>query len=271
MTTDPNTQPERNSPAAAPVAATTITTPSDGLAVQWNAVATADGRALPVYIARPRQPGPLPVVVVVQEIFGVHAHIADVARRFARLGCLAVAPELFFRRGDPQTAPDVETLRRDFVARTPDAQVLADLDRTLDFAVDQGGDPGRLGLAGFCWGGRIAWLMAAHQPRLKAVAAWYGRLAGERNETTPQHPGDVAAQVSVPVLGLYGGQDQGIPLRDVEAQRDALRAAGKDSRIVIYPDAGHAFFADYRASYRAESASDGWRRMRSWFTQHGVL
>ena len=260
-----------NSTAAGPVPATTIHTPDAGLSVAWNRVALTGGQQLPVYVAKPTGAGPFPVVLVVQEIFGVHEHITDVARRLAQLGYLALAPDLYFRLGNAAAVTDVEVLRRDFVGKTSDAQVLADLDATVAWSVSQTGDERRLGLTGFCWGGRIAWLYAAHQPRLKAAVAWYGRLQGDRTPIHPLHPIDVVAQLSAPVLGLYGGQDQGIPLASVEAQRAALAAAGRrDAEIVVYPAAPHAFYADYRASYRATEAADGWRRLKAWFIAHGV-
>lgn len=255
--------------AVQPPAATTIHTSAEGLATGWSTV-EVDGGKLPVYFAKPAGAGPFPVVIVVQEIFGVHAHIADIARRFAKLGYLAVAPELYFRLGDPKLAPDFDSLRRDFVAKTPDAQVLADLDRTVEWTVTQAGDTSRLGLTGFCWGGRITWLYAAHQTKLKAAVAWYGRLSGDKTANSPAHPVDRVAALKAPVLGLYGGQDQGIPLTAVEAQRAALTAAKSPSEIVVYPDAPHAFYADYRPSYRAEAAADGWKRLLAWFAANGV-
>ncbi len=255
--------------AAHPVATTTITTSADGLVVGWQQIPVADG-SLPVYVAQPAGSGPFPVVIVVQEIFGVHEHITDVARRLAKLGYLAVAPELFFRRGDPRQAPDIETLRRDFVSPTGDAQVLADLERTLDWAVAHGGDGQRTALTGFCWGGRIAWLAAARLPRLRAIVAWYGRLDGEATTLQPSHPLALATSLTVPVLGLYGGQDQGIPVTKVEAMRSALAAANAKAEIHLYPEAPHAFFADYRPSYRPKAAADGWRRLQAWLAGHGV-
>ena len=255
--------------AAQPPAATTISTPADGLAVGWQRV-VVEGGELPIYVARPIGAGPFPVVLVVQEIFGVHEHITDVARRLAKLGYLAIAPELFFRRGDPRTAPDGESLRRDFVTPTGDAQVLADLDRTLAWAVANGGAADRIALTGFCWGGRIAWLYAAHQPQLKAAVAWYGRLSGDATALQPRHPLQIAGELKAPVLGLYGGKDQGIPLTAVEGLRSALAAAGSPSTIEVYPEAPHAFFADYRPSYRPEAAADGWRRLQEWLIRYGV-
>ncbi|CAL95264.1 dienelactone hydrolase family protein [Azoarcus olearius] len=232
------------------------------------------GGELPAYHAAPATPGPHPVVLLVQEIFGVHEHIRDVARRLAKLGYLAVAPELFFRSGDPKRAPSMEALRSDFVGQADDARVAADLDAALDWALAHGGDENRVGITGFCWGGRATWLYAAHQPRLKAAVAWYGRLTGERTARNPQHPADVAGHLHAPVLGLYGGADTLIPLAAVDELRAALAAAsdgrGRDSTVHVYPDAPHAFYADYRASYRAAEAVDGWARMQAWFAQHGV-
>lgn len=255
--------------AAQPAATTTIHTSAEGLQTAWDKV-TVDGGQLPVYVAKPQGPGPFPVVLVVQEIFGVHEHIADVARRLAHQGYLAIAPELYFRLGDPQKAADFDTLRRDFVTKTADAQVLSDLDATVAWAATHSGDGERLALTGFCWGGRIAWLYAAHQPKLKASVAWYGRLTGDKTPLQPTYPLDVASHLQAPVLGLYGGQDQGIPLATIEAQRAALKAAGSPSQIVVYPEAPHAFYADYRASYRAEAAADGWQRLLAWFAKNGV-
>lgn len=229
------------------------------------------GGELPAYFAAPAARAArsrLPVVLVVQEIFGVHAHIRDVCRRLAHLGYLAVAPELFFRQGDPRALDNVGAILQEIVANVPDAQVMADLDACADWAFARGGDPERLAITGFCWGGRITWLYAAHNPALKAGVAWYGRLDGPRSALTPQHPVDVAAALHAPVLGLYAGQDQGIPLADVTAMRGALKQAGSASTIVVYPDAPHAFHADYRPSYRKDEAEDGWRRMQAWFAAH---
>ena len=220
---------------------------------------------LPAYVAKPHGAGPFATVLVVQEIFGVHEHIRDVCRRLAKLGYLAVAPELYFRQGDPSAIADIQTLLSTLVSRIPDAQVLADLDKAAAWAAGHGGDPQRLAITGFCWGGRITWLYAAHNPRLKAAVAWYGRLTGEANAMTPRDPIDVAADLKAPVLGLYGGADQGIRLSSVERMRDAAKAATVKVEIVVYPDAPHAFHADYRPSYRAEAAKDGWNRLRDWF------
>ena len=255
--------------AVSPAAETTIRTPSAGLVAGWSGIHAGDV-TLPLYYARPPGPGPFPVVLVVQEIFGVHEHIADVVRRLALLGYLAIAPELYVRQGDPRTTVDLTVLRRDFVSKADDAVVLADLDRAVSWAATQGGDLARLAITGFCWGGRITWLYAAHEASVKAAVAWYGRLDGERTPHTPQHPIDVAGRLLAPVLGLYGGQDQGIPLTQVEAMRAALAAANSPSRIEVFPDAPHAFYADYRPSYRADAAAAGWKQLVSWFAQHGV-
>lgn len=256
--------------AVQPVAqATVITTPSDGLVAGLVTIPAADGVALPAYRAMPTGPGPWPVVLVVQEIFGIHAHIQDICRRLARLGYCAVAPALYFRQGDVSRISDIATIMDTVVSRVPDAQVLSDLDAALAWAAAHShGDTGRAAITGFCWGGRIAWLYAAHRPTLKTAAAWYGRLVGEHTPLTPQQPVDIGAGLRVPVLGLYGGADSGIPLDTVERMRAEIGASG--SEIVIYADAPHAFFADYRASYRESAATDAWRRMLEWFRRHGV-
>ncbi|GAA5784341.1 carboxymethylenebutenolidase [Chitiniphilus shinanonensis] len=256
--------------AVRPVAASTIVTDSEGLEVGPAFVERGDVE-LPVYVARPANAsGRLPVVVVVQEIFGVHEHIQDLCRRLAKLGYLAIAPDLYFRQGDPRKYPEIEALQREVVSKVPDAQVMADLDGTVAWAVAHGGDGARVALTGFCWGGRIAWLYAAHNPELKAIAAWYGRVEGKASDNTPTQPVDVAAQLKVPVLGLYGGKDQGIPLDGVERMRVAIKRSGEPSRIVVYEDAGHGFNADYRPSYHRAAAQDGWAEMLKWFRSHGV-
>jgi len=255
--------------AAQPVGAETIITDGRGI-VEGMAGFTSGGTRVPAYSARPEAGSKWPVVLVVQEIFGVHEHIKDVCRRLAKQGYLAVAPELYVREGDPKTVADIQTLIQSIVSRVPDAQVMADLDAAADWAVAAGGDPERLAITGFCWGGRIAWLYAAHNQSLKAAVAWYGRLTGVVNDLTPRHPQDVAAQLGAPVLGLYGGADPSIPLDTIEAMREKLKAARKEAEIVVYPDAPHGFNADYRPSYRKEAAEDGWRRLLDWFKHHGV-
>ncbi|HJV61450.1 MAG TPA: dienelactone hydrolase family protein [Albitalea sp.] len=249
--------------------ASVIHTDSDGLLAGEVSIPSAD-RSLPAYRSVPLVPGPHPIVLVVQEIFGVHEHIKDVTRRLAKLGYLAVAPELYVRQGDPTRYASLDELREKIVSRVPDAQVLADLDATLDWATRHGGDAARAGITGFCWGGRITWLYAAHQPALKAAVAWYGKLTAAHTPLQPRHPLDVAATLQVPVLGLYGGQDASIPPDQVERMRDALQQAGSASQLIVYPQAPHAFYADYRPSYRAQEAADGWQRMLDWFGRHGV-
>lgn len=228
----------------------------------------AGGDALPIYHARPAGASNLPTVLVVQEIFGVHEYIRDTCRRLAKAGYLAIAPALFFRQGDPSQIDNVGEIIQAIVSQVPDAQVMSDLDACLAWAAANGGDPARSAITGFCWGGRITWLYAAHNPGLRAGVAWYGRLDGAPTDNTPNHPVDIAAELHAPVLGLYGGQDQGIPVADVEMMRDELARAGQPSEIVLYPDAPHAFHADYRSSYRAAEAADGWARLLAWFEQH---
>jgi carboxymethylenebutenolidase len=263
-----NSTPTAFATATPPVQATLITTDTAGLQAGDIQIAAAD-RTIPGYWAAPSGAGPHPVVLVVQEIFGVHEHIKDVVRRFAKLGYLAVAPDLYVRQGDVSGLESIDEIRK-IVVTVPDRQVMSDLDASLAWAQDHGGDVNRAGVTGFCWGGRITWLYAAHQPKLKAGVAWYGKLVGDASALAPQHPVQLATQLKAPVLGLYGGQDQGIPLDTVEQMRDALARAGSPSSIHVYPDAPHAFYADYRPSYRKEAAQDGWQRMLDWFRQHGV-
>jgi carboxymethylenebutenolidase len=257
--------------AAGPVHAdTAITTSSEGLVAGEVKIPVADG-GIPAYRAMPERGGPFPVVLVVQEIFGVHEHIRDMCRRFAKEGYLAVATELYARQGDPAKYTDWQQLYAEVVSKVPDSQVMSDLDATVEWiAKSGGGDVARLGITGFCWGGRIVWLYAAHSPKLRAGVAWYGRLAGQATELQPRYPIDLVPELKAPVLGLYGGQDQGIPLADVERMRAALKAAGKPCEIVVFPDAGHGFNADYRPSYRPEDAREGWRLCLEWFRRHGV-
>jgi len=257
--------------AAGPVAAdTVITTGSEGLTAGEVKIPTADVE-IPAYRAMPAKGGPFPVVLVVQEIFGVHEHIKDVCRRFAKEGYLAVAPELYARQGDPTKFTDYKQLFAEIVGKVPDAQVMSDLDAAVAWAGKSGsGDVKRVGVTGFCWGGRITWLYCAYSPQVKAGVAWYGRLVGEPSPLQPKYPIDVVADLKAPVLGLYGGQDQGIPLADVEKMRAALAAAKNPSEIVVFPDAPHGFNADYRPSYRAEDAREGWRQALAWFRRHGA-
>ena len=257
--------------AAGPVAAdTVITTDTTGITAGEVKIPTGDGE-IPAYRALPEKAGRYPVVLVVQEIFGVHEHIKDLCRRFAKQGYLAIAPELYARQGDPSNYEDWKQLFAELVSKVPDAQVMSDLDAAVAWAAKSGaGDPARVAVTGFCWGGRITWLYAAHSKTLKAGVAWYGRLDGQRTELQPQYPIDVAAVLHAPVLGLFGGKDQGIPLTDVDAMKAALAAAKSPSEIVVYPDAGHGFLADYRPSYDPHAAADGWTRCIAWFRAHGV-
>ena len=260
--------------AVQPVAAqTAITTDSTGLTAGEIQVPTADGK-MPAYRAQPAQGSNFPVILVVQEIFGVHEYIKDTCRRLAKLGYQAIAPELYARQGDPRQYTEIPEILSKVVSKVPDSQVMADLDATVAWAQANGGDTTRLGITGFCWGGRITWLYAAHNPKVKAGVAWYGRLTSPASEMTPRHPLDVADKLNGPVLGLYGGQDAGIPNDTVEKMQAALaqsaNPASKASAIHLYPDAPHAFHADYRPSYRKETAEDGWKRMQDWFRKHGV-
>ncbi len=256
--------------AVQPVSAQTITTDTNGLVAGESKIPVPDGE-MPGYRAMPDKGGPFPVVLVVQEIFGVHEHIKDICRRFAKLGYLAVAPELYARQGDVSKIADINEILTKVVSRVSDAQVMADLDAAVAWAQKSGkGNAAKLAITGFCWGGRIVWLYAAHNPKLKAGAAWYGRLVGQTNELQPKNPIDLVTELKAPVLGLYGGKDQGIPVDTVERMRQALKAAHNPSEIIVYPDAPHGFHADYRPSYRPEAAKDGWKRLQEWFKEHGV-
>ena len=259
--------------AAAPLMAqAAVTTSAEGLeagTVHYE----VNGFQVPAYRAAPAGKTGLPVVLVIQEIFGVHAYIADVCRRLAHAGYLAIAPELYARQGDPAQYTDMAKLMAEVVAKVPDGQAMADLDGAVQWATAHGGDAARIGITGFCWGGRVTWLYAAHGP-VKAGVAWYGRLVGSPSVLTPKHPVEITAILKAPVLGLYGGQDGGIPLDTVDKMKAALAqgsAAAKASEFVVYPDAPHAFHADYRPSYRQGPAEDGWKRALAWFKAHGVV
>lgn len=256
-------------PVSADVVAQVISTSSEGLTAGEVKIPVGDER-IPGYRAMPDRGGPFPVVLVVQEIFGVHEHIKDICRRFARLGYLAIAPELYARQGDVANLESIDDILP-IVAKVPDAQVMSDLDACVEYARKSGkGDVAKLGITGFCWGGRIVWLYAAHSPLVKAGVAWYGRLTGEAGELTPRHPIDVAAELKAPVLGLYAGNDKGIPLESVERMRKALEAAGTDSEIIVYPQAQHGFHADYRPMYKEDDAKDGWQQLLAWFRKYGA-
>jgi carboxymethylenebutenolidase len=256
--------------AVHPISAQTIATDTSGLTASEVKIPVSDGE-MPAYRAMPASGKSFPVVLVVQEIFGVHEHIKDLCRRFAKLGYLAVAPELYARQGDVSKIENIQEIISKVVSKVPDAQVMSDLDAAVDWAKKTGkGDTGRLAITGFCWGGRIVWLYSAHNPNLKAGVAWYGRLVGQTNDLAPKNPVDLVGSLKAPVLGLYAGKDQGIPLASVEQMRAALKSAGNPCEIVVYPDAQHGFNADYRPSYNKEASQDGWKRMLEWFKKYGA-
>jgi carboxymethylenebutenolidase len=256
--------------ATQPVSAQTIATDTQGLTAGEVKIPVTDGE-IPAYRALPASGGPFPTVLVVQEIFGVHEHIKDICRRLAKLGYLAVAPEMYARQGDVSNIKEIPEIISKVVSKVPDAQVMSDLDATVAWAKATGkADTAKLAVTGFCWGGRIVWLYSAHNPNLKAGVAWYGRLAEKPDDLKPKYPIDVVASLNAPVLGLYGEADTSIPVASVEKMRTALKEAGKTAEIILYPDTPHAFFADYRASYRKTQAEDGWKRMLEWFKKYGV-
>jgi carboxymethylenebutenolidase len=254
------------------VAQTAIKTSSEGLTV-GEATVVVNGFKVPVYRAAPAGKTNLPVVLVIQEIFGVHEYIADTCRRFAKMGYLAIAPELYARQGDPTQYNAIADLIKEVVSKVPDAQVMADLDGVVQWAAANGGDANKVAITGFCWGGRITWMYAAHSKNVKAGVAWYGRLVGAPTPLTPTNPVDVVGSIHGPVLGLYGGADTGIPLDTVEKMKTALQGgspAAKKSEFKVYDGAPHAFHADYRPSYRKEAADDGFKCALAWFKDHGV-
>jgi len=263
-------------PASMPVMAATIKTDFVGLEAGEQNIQMG-GYQLPIYVARPQNSkASLPVIIVVSEIFAVHEHIADVARRFAKLGYLAIAPDFFQRAGDPSSYGSIAEIFTNVISKTPDDQVMGDLKATINWAGKHGGDLKRVGVTGFCWGGRITWL-AATLPQVRAGVAWYGRVIGEKTQGNPLHPVDIASQLQAPVLGLYGGADTGISLESVDQMRAALakaaptNLAAKESVIVVYPDTPHAFHADYRESYREGPAKDGLAKCLAWFKKNGVI
>ena len=252
------------------VAETEIKTDSAGLVAGEVTIPAGDFK-MPAYRAAPERAVKPPVVLVVSEIFGVHEYIADVARRLAKAGFFAIAPELFVRQGDAQSYGEIAKLLAEVISKVPDRQVMGDLDACVAWAGAEGADTSRLGITGFCWGGRIVWLYSAHNPALKAGVAWYGQLVGPPSDLRPRHPIDVVGSMHAPVLGLYGGADGGIPNETVEQMFAKLKAAGNaKSEYKIYPDTPHAFNADYRPSYRKGPAEDGWKRATAWFKTHGV-
>ena len=256
------------------IAQTAIQTSAEGL-TSGRIEIDVNGFKVPAYRSAPAGKTNLPVVLLISEIFGVHEYIADVTRRLAKEGYLAIAPEMFVRQGDPSQFKEIAKLQSELIAKVPDAQVIADLDATVQWANQNGGNANKLAITGFCWGGRITWLYAQHNPKIKAGVAWYGRMEGQTNANTPKHPIEQVAALKAPVLGLYGGADTGIPVTSVNNMKDALaqaaqqgNAAAKASEFVVYPDMPHAFHADYRASYRAPAAMDGWSRALAWFKQY---
>ena len=260
--------------AVQPVSAETITTDTKGLeAGEVKIPVKDDGKEgeIPAYRARPDKGGPFPIVLVVQEIFGVHEHIKDLCRRLAKAGYLAIAPELYARQGDVSKLTDINEIINKVVSKVPDAQVMSDLDATVAWAKKSGkGDADKLAITGFCWGGRIVWLYAAYSEHLKAGVAWYGRLEGKADDLHPKHPIDLAGSLKAPVLGLYGGKDRGISAESIDKMRQALKDAKAKAEIHVYPEAEHGFNADYRPSYNKEAAEDGWKRLLAWFKKNGV-
>lgn len=257
--------------AARPISAQAITTGSYSLLVKDVKIPVSDGE-IPAYLAHPAEGSSFPVVLVIQEIFGVHEHIKDICRRLAKLGYLAIAPELFFRQGDVTSMVDINEIIAKVVSKVSDSEIIADLDATVNFVgMHTNGDVSHLAVTGFCWGGRITWLYCAHNPQVKAGVAWYGKLTGIVSELQATHPTDIASQLKVPVLGLYGGKDNSIPLESVERMKTLLATGDSHSDIHVYTDAPHAFFADYRPSYRKEAADDAWERLQGWLTNNGML
>lgn len=256
--------------ATSRVEAQAIRTDADGLEAGEVGIPVEDGK-IPAYRAVPKGNGPFPIVLVIEEIFGVHDYIKDICRRLAKAGYCAVAPELYARQGDLSKMSDVQQIVREVISKTPDAQWIADLDASANWAATSAkGDPKKLGAMGWCRGGRAAWIYAAHRVDLKAAVAWYGPLAGERTAIQPRNAGDVVTELKAPLLALYGGADAGIPVASVEAARDQAVAAGRSVELVLYPEAPHGFHADYRPSFRKQAAEDGWSRALAFLRAHGV-
>jgi carboxymethylenebutenolidase len=249
------------------VEAQAIHTDATGLEAGETTVPTNQG-SLPAYFARPAGAGPFPIVLVIEEIFGVHEYIKDTCRRLAKAGYLAVAPELYARIGDLSKMTDVSAIVRDVISKTPDTQLLLDLDAAAIWAAANHGDPARLVVTGFCRGGRDTWLYAAHNSALKAAVAWYGPVGGTPSDIQPHNAADVATELKAPLLGLYGGQDASIPVADVRAAAAKATGAGKTVTIHVFDDAPHGFHADYRPSYRKADADTGWQEMLQWFSKY---
>jgi carboxymethylenebutenolidase len=256
-------------------AQTQVKTDNKGLIDGEVKIPVADGE-IPAYRAMPDTKNKkFPVVLVIHEIFGVHEWIQDVARRFAKLGCMAIAPALYARQGDVKTITEIRQLQRDIFSKIPDTQAMSDLDAAVAWAKKNSGNTGKLSITGFCWGGRITWLYAAHNPKVDAGAAWYGRLMSApdapKNPVQPTMPIDVAKDLKAPVIGFYGGQDRGIPLDTVQRMEDELKKGKSKSKIVVYPNAGHGFLADYREGYNQEASADAWRKLQDWFRANDAI
>ena len=260
--------------AVTPIQAQTkITTDNKGLIEGEVKIPVADGE-IPAYRAMPDTKNKkFPVVLVIHEIFGVHEWIQDVSRRFAKLGYMAIAPALYARQGDVKTIKEIRELQRDIFSKIPDTQAMSDLDSTVAWAKNNSGNPKKLSITGFCWGGRITWLYAAHNKTVDAGAAWYGRLVpGEtKNPVQPTMPVDIAKDLKVPVLGLYGGLDKGIPVDTVQRMQDELKKGKSKSEIVVYPNADHGFHADYRPTYNKEASEDAWNKLLDWFKRNDAI
>lgn len=257
--------------AVQPVQAQSVIKTNDNGLTTGQAKIPAGDIELPVYFARPAKTKNAPIILVIQEIFGVHEWVQDICRRLAQQGYFAVAPALYTRQGDPAREPSIEAIQQNIVSKVPDEQVMRDIDRTAAWASQNGGDTQRIAITGFCWGGRITWLYAAERPTLKAAVAWYGKVVGAPSAMTPQHPVDRVAQLKVPVLGLYAGQDNSIPAESLDKMRAALKESSKaHTEIVVYPEAQHGFMADYRPSYNPQAAKDAWQKMLAWLKQNGM-
>ncbi len=251
------------------VEAQAIQTDASGLDAGETQIPVKDGK-LPAYYARPAKGTNFPVVLVNEEIFGVHEYIKDVCRRFAKLGYMAVAPEIYARIADLSKMTDVPTIFKDVISKKPDEELYSDLDSTLAWAAKNKGSATAIAETGFCRGGRTTWMYAAHNPKLKAAVAWYGPVKGATSSIQPLTPMDIADKLKCPLLGLYGGKDTSIQVSDVEEAMAKAKAAHKTVELHVYPDSPHGFHADYRPSYHKDDAEDGWKRMLAWFKQYGV-
>lgn len=256
--------------AVMPVCAQTVVKTDTAGLTAGEVTVMVNGQAVPVYRAQPEGKTNLPVILIISEIFGVHEHIADVARRFAKLGYLALAPNLLVRQGDPAAYKSIAEVQKEVISKVPDTQVMTDLDAVVAWARANGGNINKLGITGFCWGGRITWMYSAHNPAIKAGVAWYGRLVGSSTPLTPTHPVDIAAKLETPILGLYGAQDGGIPVTTVVEMKDALAKGKSKSEFVLFKNSGHAFHADYRPSYVEADAKDGWMQCLAWLKANGI-